>query len=172
MLIAIQIRINRSYINWTCQIVTFSIFVLNRKLYRFAAQKKISYSTMCLNIKHRRRWHPKPLATNNFFKHTHTHTFSIETLFLPRKKKEEKCTVWKAFSARVVERTTSIYLSAENILWAKSLYLILNVLNGKCRICHAIWDRYECLKYFLCSLNKNPAPLRWNAERTTDQLPD
>lgn len=116
------------------------------------SQHKISYSTICLNIKHRRRCHPKPSATNNFFKQTYIfHWYRI----LPRKRRREKCTIWKALSARVVEHTTSIYLSAENILWGKSLYLILNVLNGKCRMCHAIWDRYECLKYFRYSLNKN-----------------
>lgn len=132
-------------------------------------RSEISYSTVCLNMKHRRRWHPKPLAANNFFKHTHT--VSIETVFLPRKTKQ-KCTIWKVFSARETSNARHRFICLQRIFYEQNRciwFWMCSMENVECVMQFEIGTTR--LKYFRNSLNKIAAPLRWDA-RTTDELPD
>lgn len=152
-MITIRICINRSYISWTCQIVTFSIFASNRILYRI----KISYSTM---FEYKMKVAPKTIAIEKLLHFPFKQVLFFFSFF--------KCKITESDDCSMCESNARHrFICLQRIFYEQSLYLILNVLNGKCRICHAIWDRFETFEIFSILTKYKDA-----AARTKTSLPD
>lgn len=115
-----------------------NIFYLRLKI-EFCIVRKISYS---IAFEYKMKVASKTIAIEKLLHFP----FSIQTGFFLS---FFKCTITESDECSMCESNARHrFICLQRIFYEQSLYLILNALNEKCRNCHAIWDRFERLKYF------------------------